>query len=93
LWSGDGLTMIAKVEGVTGQLDLPDQPGGQPFAGGAVQPHVLSGPTRSETVTAGRQFPDQVAEAAIGRVAASLGTQSTDHVLGNRVPVEEKALA
>ncbi len=88
-----GQPVARQVEGVTGQLDLPDHPVAQPFAGCAVQPNVVPGPPRGETITARCQLPDQVAEAAVGRVAAGLGAQRTDHSWAMVSQSKKKALA
>jgi hypothetical protein len=57
---------------------------------GGVDPDVVGGPSGPELVAAGRQLPDQVRQLPVVGVAAGLGAQQGDRVVGDHVPVTEE---
>jgi hypothetical protein len=57
---------------------------------GGVDLDVVGGPSSPELVAAGGQLTDQVGEAPVVGVAAGLGAQDGDRVVGGLVPVAEE---
>ena len=57
---------------------------------GGVDLDIMRCPSTPELVAAGRQFTDQIGEAPVVRVAAGLGAQDRDRVVGGLVPVTEE---
>src|SRR6266568_3577028 len=60
------------------------------FHAGGVDPDVVGGPSGPELVAAGGQLPDQVRESPVVGIAAGLGAQQGDRVVGYLVPVAEE---
>jgi hypothetical protein len=55
---------------------------------GAVEAHVVRGPPGAEDLAAGGQLPDQAGERLVVGVAAGLGPQQRDGVLGLALPLD-----
>jgi hypothetical protein len=51
---------------------------------------LCAAPPDSEVVAAGGELPDQVGESPVVRIAAGLGAQQGDAVVGDSVPVAEE---
>jgi hypothetical protein len=62
----------------------------EPFAPGAVEAHVLGGPSLPEQLATGREFADQGDERLVVRVAARLQAQHRGRVADDLVVVDEE---
>ncbi len=72
------------------QLKVPDDRVVDELHAGGVDPDVVGGPPDPELVAAGGQLPDQVRESPVVGIAAGLGAQQGDRVVGHLVPVAEE---
>jgi hypothetical protein len=59
---------------------------------GAVQPHVVGGPSGAELLAARGQLPDEVSQGLVERVAAGLSAQDPDGVVRGALPVDPEVL-
>ena len=64
----------------------------QPLGPGLVVADVVRRPPGAELGAAGRQLPDEVRQFAVVRVAAGLGAQVRDEILGGALPVGVEVL-
>jgi len=62
------------------------------FGAGLVGADVVCRPADAEVLAPGGERADEVGEVAVARIAAGLGAQHRDGVVGDAVPVEEEAL-
>src|SRR6266545_4433703 len=77
-------------EGLERQLEVPDDRVVEALHAGGVDPDVVGGPSATELLAAGGQLPDQIRQLPVVGVAAGLGAQQGDRVVGDLVPVAEE---
>src|SRR5215218_648486 len=77
-------------EGVVRQVDVADDRVVDELDAGGVDPDVMGGPAATEFVAAAGQLPNQIGKSPVIRMAAGLGVQQGDSVVGDLVPVAEE---
>src|SRR5207247_1350457 len=76
-----------ELHGLVGERQLPDERVVQALGASAVPPDFVPGPALPEGVAAGGQLADQVRQGLVVGVAADLGAQGGDVLVGDGVPV------
>lgn len=88
---GDDHQPIAgQFHGFAGEFEISDKGVVEAFGGGPVVLDVVTCPAGAELVASSRQFADKVGERLVVRIAACLGAQGGDRVVGDALPVEEE---
>jgi hypothetical protein len=91
---GVGEEALAEIGGqrerLVWQVEVSDDRVVDQLDAGGVDLDVVGGPSTPELVAAGRQLTDQIGEAPVVGVAAGLGAQDGDGVVGGLVPVAEE---
>ncbi len=77
-------------EGLVRQVEVADDRVVDQLGAGGVDLDVVGGPSAPELVAAGGQLTDQIGKAPVVWVAAGLGAQQGDGVVGDLVPVAEE---
>ena len=87
-----GEVFAGQFHGLEGEVQVADDGVVQLLAAGAVEAHVVGRPPGPERLAAGRQLADEVGERLVVGVAARLGAQHGDDVVGGAFPVDEELL-
>jgi hypothetical protein len=86
IWLGSA----GQLEGLERQVEVADDRVVDELDAGGVYADVVGGPADPELVAAGGQLPDQIRDSSIVGVAAGLGAQQGDRVVGDLGPVTEE---
>jgi hypothetical protein len=74
-------------EGFEGQVKVSDDRVVETLYAGGVDPDMVGAPSAAELVAAGGELSDQVRQLPVVGIAAGLGSQQGDNVIGDLVPV------
>jgi Phage integrase family len=86
----DHQSVAGQFHGFAGDFEVADEGVVEAFGRGAMVFDVVACPPGAERVASGRQFADKVGQGLVVGVAACLGAECCDGVVGDGLPVEEE---